>query len=170
MTQEQLNRFAFGSKSITLWAILVSVSVLVLIYAGDLVSVTTWAVLLTTICIPALLYQHLRFKGRVKDLLTKGVSLQSYSYKRQSRFVAIVACLGFVGLVAPLIFSGFMSADVWLGCLIGILDGWLMYLTLFTIGIWLWERKHLGVLYRLELWNGRTVTHIGLKFQKDNAE
>ena len=169
MGQEEANRFAFGSKSLVLWVTLLSVSGLVLLYAGDLVSLTTWILLLIVVCVPALLYHYLNFKRRAEDLLTQGVSLQPYSYTRQIRLIAVIAILGFGGLVAPLILSGFISADIWLGSLVGVLDGWLTYLTLFTVYVWIWERRHLGVLYRFEVWDGRSVTHVGLKFQKRSS-
>ena len=168
MNGEALNRFALGRKSFALWLVLFSASILLLIAEGDKVSLTASIVLLGAICVPSLLYQDAKFRRRTVDLLTKGVSLESYSYSRQIKLIGTITLLGFAALVGPVIMLGFVPADVWLGALIGTLDGWLLYLILFNADIWLWERRHVGFLYRVEFWNGTNVTHVGLKFRRHN--
>ena len=166
MGEESGSRFAFGRKSFLLWVVLFSASVFFLIDEGDEVSLAAWVLLVAAICLPSLLYQDVKLRRRTVDLLTKGVSLESYSYKRQTRVVRAIAFLGVAGLLGPLILLGVIPSDVWFGSLVGILDGWLLYLILLNTGIWLWERRHLGILYRFELWNGAGVTQVGLRFRK----
>jgi hypothetical protein len=166
MNEESMRRFAIGSKSFAFWLVLILLSLLLLIEEGDEISAIVWSSCMSAICVPLLTYQCIRFRKRQFDFFKKGVSLESYDYGRQIRLIEIITFVAFAGMVAPLILSGLIPATVWFGALIGLVDGWVLYLILFNATIWLWERKHDGVLYRLELWNGSRVTHTGLKFQQ----
>ena len=170
MNDESMRRFAIGSKGFAVWFVLIVVSLLLLIEEGDEISAIVWTLCTSGICVPLLTYQCIRFRKRQFDFLKKGVSLESYDYRRQTRLIEIITFVAFAGMVAPLILSGLIPATVWFGALIGLLDGWMLYLILFNAALWLWERKHDGIIYRLELWNGTRVTHIGLKFQQSKEK
>jgi ABC-type Fe3+ transport system permease subunit len=170
MNEEAMRRFAIGSKGLAFCLVLILVSLLLLIEEGDEISAMVWSLCISAICVPLLTYQRIRFGKRQSDLLKKGVNLESYDYGRQRRLIEIITVTAFAGMVAPFVLSGLIPATVWFGALIGLLDGWMLYLILFNAIVWLWERKHDGVLYRLELWNGSRVTHIGLKFQQSKEK
>ncbi len=54
---------------------------------------------------------------------------------------------------------------VWIGCLVGIIDGWILQLVGFNLYLSGWQDGQNGKLYSVQIWNGSKVEYTGLSFE-----
>jgi hypothetical protein len=158
------SRAVAGTFSLAYWTALLLMSALLILLTGDLGAAVIWIVVTIFLCLAALYYRSRLFLRNAGELLVTGRVVSAYDLKRQHGLLLILLILTAAAFFIPLFLSSSLTSSVWIGSLIGVIDGWILGLLLYNLFLIRWQKKNKGELFILETWNGNKVTHLGLSF------
>jgi|SRR5579872_1537760 len=158
------SRAVASNFSLAYWSALLLLSALLIALTGDLSAAIIWLVFTIFLSLAALYYRSRLFSKNAEELLSRGQVASPYDLKRQHSLLIILILSTAVAFFVPLFLSAALSSSVWIGSLIGVIDGWILGLLLYNLFLIRWQRRNDGELFILETWNGNEVTHLGLSF------
>jgi hypothetical protein len=158
------SRAVAGSFSLAYWSALLLMSVLLIALTADLGAAIIWGIFTLFLGLFALYYRSRLFLKNAGELLTRGQVASPYDLRRQHSLLIVLLILTAVAFFLPLFLSAALSSPVWIGSLIGVIDGWVLGLLMYNLFLARWQKKNHGELFILETWNGNKVTHLGLSF------
>jgi hypothetical protein len=158
------SRAVANTLSLAYWSALLLMSALLIALTSDLGAAIIWAVFTTFLSFAALYYRSHLFLKNSRELLTRSQVVNPYDLKRQHNLLLVLILLTVAAFFVPLFLSAALNSSVWIGSLVGVIDGWILGLLLYNLFLYRWQKKNNGELFILETWNGNKVTHLGLTF------
>jgi len=146
------------------WIILLILSALAVLAVNDLTAASTWIGSIAVVGGVVFLSRRNQFIHKASDLVQKGQSLEPYSYSKQTRKLILIFFFVAAAFFLPLLLSELLAFSLWIGCLIGIIDGWILQLVGFNLYLSRWQDEQNGKLYSVQIWKGSKVEYTGLSF------
>jgi hypothetical protein len=162
---KEIIRLAHKSGSMVYWFCLLLASLLFLTFTGFGI-IALWSVFFVLTLIPSFLFRTRDFAKLAKRLLGEGEVLKPYDYAKQTKTLLTLLFLGVLALIAPLFLTQVLSVKLWFGTLLGVINGWLAQQLLFNLYLMVWERKHKGFVYKVNIWKGSKVVQTGFTFTR----
>jgi hypothetical protein len=160
------SRAVASTFSLAYWSALLLMSGLLIALIADPSAVIIWGVFTLFLSFAASYYRTRAFLKSSRELLTKGQVASPYDLKRQHKLLLLLILLTVAAFFVPLFLSAALDSSLWIGSLLGVIDGWILGLLLYNLFLFRWQKKNNGELFILETWTGNKVTHLGLTFAK----
>jgi len=160
------SRAVASTFSISYWSFLLILSLFLIALTDDYVSTLVWAGFMFVLSFAAWGYRSRIFLRHSQELLVKGQVTSPYDLRRQHSLLIMMVALTIAAFFVPLLLSAALNSSVWIGSLLGVIDGWVLGLFLYNLFLLRWQKRNRGELFILEAWNGSRVTHLGLSFTK----
>lgn len=163
---KEQSRAVASTFSLAYWIFLVALSTLLIVVVSDFVALIVWGSFAILLSLGALFYRRRLFLRSSSELVKTGQVVTPYDLRRQHTLLLMLIVLTAVAFFAPLLLSAALDSAVWIGSLLGVIDGWILGLLFYNLFLFRWENKNEGELFILQTWNGNKVTHLGLSFSK----
>jgi hypothetical protein len=149
------------------WGVLIVLSIVPILAVRDTYSLLSWIVSFAALGGVVLFLRIGHFSRSIDNLLKKGQSLEPYSYARQTQKLILVFIFVLIAFFGPLLLTDVVGFSIWVGVLVGVLDGWMLQLLVYSLYLSRWQIKQKGKLYSVQIWNGTKVQYTGLSFEKE---
>jgi hypothetical protein len=159
-----------SNRSLGYWAVLLALSILLVLVAGEVGAGIIWLSFVGIVSIIGFSYRRNSFLKGSKELLSNGKITTPYDIKRQHRILILLMLATFAAFFVPLFLSAALNFALWFGSLLGIIDGWILGLFSYNLFLINWQKKNDGKLYVLEEWTGSTLTEKGFSFIKSGSD
>ena len=148
------------------WSFLLLLSLVLIALTEDFFAALVWVTFMLALSFAPFVYRSRTFLKNSNELLTKGQVASPYNLRKQRSLLITVVVLTAAAFFVPLFLSVALNSSVWIGSLLGAIDGWILGLLLYNLFLFRWQKKNNGELFILETWRGNRVTHLGLTFVK----
>jgi len=156
-----------GPRSLAFWSVLLLLSAYLIADSEILSAIEVWALIVAIIGLIALYYRVGKFSKNSSELLMAGETSAPYDHRKQFRTLLLVVFMTPVAFFLPLLLASRLSFGLWLGSILGVIDGWVLGILLYNLYLLDWQRKNSGKLFVLQRWDGRQITHMGMSFVRN---
>jgi hypothetical protein len=164
------DRYRAKNSSFASWTMLLVLSLFLLLLIYDSGVTIVWAITFSIVLVGIGVYRVRTFQSKAFDLIKNGSTLSIYNYEAQRKTLMLFLALIIAAFVAPLLLARVLGTTIWLGSIIGVMDGWVGQLLVYNFYLRTWEKRNHGTIYSMQVWEGSKVTHSGLSFEKDGEK
>lgn len=162
------SRLPAARTSLAFWLLLLILSTLLMVGIKSINLLIDWLIPTGATFILLGIYKINRFRSKEGNLLSTGQCLSQYSYKAQTRKLIFVFFATVICFLLPLFLSSLLGTLIWIGIILGVIDGWIASLVFYNLYLRSWERANHGKLYQIQLWMGSRVGSTGISFERES--